>query len=256
MAKPAAFVLTCLAALFGAVASAGPAAAACQSVTFRGAPIVYCVFKPSTDDIRLYLDDAEGAPLGHFGALRTHAAAAGEKIVFAMNAGMYHRDRSPVGHYMEAGAARKKVNTNPGPGNFHMLPNGVVWIAEAPDGTRSGHVATSEAYLADARHVRDASQSGPMLVIDGALHPRFLPDSDSKKRRNGVGVRDDGALVFAISDAPINFYDFAVFFRDEMKTANALYLDGTISRLHAEELGRSDPGLAMGPIIAVTAPRD
>ena len=93
-----------------------------------------------------------------------------------------------------------------------------------------------------------------MLVIGGEIHPRFLPDSDSLKRRNGVGVTETGEAVFVLSDSAVRFYDFATFFRDEMKTPNALYLDGTISRLYAPELDRNDPGAAMGPIVGVVAP--
>lgn len=93
-----------------------------------------------------------------------------------------------------------------------------------------------------------------MLVIDGDIHPRFLPESDSLKRRNGVGVTEDGDVIFVLADSPVRFYDFATYFRDELKTPNALYLDGTISRLYAPELERNDPGVAMGPIVGVVAP--
>ena len=99
-------------------------------------------------------------------------------------------------------------------------------------------------------------QSGPMLAIDGALHPRFLPDSDSYKIRNGVGVSADGTeAVFALSEAPVNFHTFARFFRDEMGLPNALYFDGTISRLFAPDLGRDDMGVAMGPMVGLVVPK-
>ena len=90
-----------------------------------------------------------------------------------------------------------------------------------------------------------------MLVINNELHSRFIQDSDSLKRRNGVGIRADGTVVFAISEGAVNFYNFATLFRDKLKTPQALYLDGTISRLFAPSLGRHDYGAAMGPIIGV-----
>ena len=93
-----------------------------------------------------------------------------------------------------------------------------------------------------------------MLVIKGEIHPKFLVDATSRKRRNGVGVRGDGSVVFALSDAPVTLHEFATYFRDELNCPNALYLDGTISRIFAPELDRNDPGLAMGPIVAVVAP--
>ena len=95
-----------------------------------------------------------------------------------------------------------------------------------------------------------------MLVIDGALHPRFLPDSDSRFIRNGVGVSIDGTVFAVISDKPVNFHRFARFFRDALKTPNALFLDGKVSRLFVPEIGRRDIGFPFGPILAVTRPAD
>jgi uncharacterized protein YigE (DUF2233 family) len=95
-----------------------------------------------------------------------------------------------------------------------------------------------------------------MLVIDGALHPRFLPDSTSRYVRNGVGVSADGATIyFVISDEPVTFHEFARLFRDGLGTPDALYFDGNISRLYAPEIGRNDIGFPMGPIVAVLTPK-
>ena len=88
-----------------------------------------------------------------------------------------------------------------------------------------------------------------MLVINGALHPRFMADSPSKKRRNGVGVDASGVTHFAISNGPVRFHDFATLFRDVLDVPNALFLDGTVSRLYAPELKRNDTGYRLGPII-------
>ena len=116
--------------------------------------------------------------------------------------------------------------------------------------------ATPVYQKADPDTVRFATQSGPMLVIDGELHPKFMKDSRSIKRRNGVGISPDGSRIFfAISEEPVNFHSFARLFKDHLKTPNALYLDGTISRLHDPENKRSDPGLSMRPIVGVVQPR-
>ena len=133
-----------------------------------------------------------------------------------------------------------------------MLPNGVFCIAEDRFA-----ILESRAYAADPPGCRYATQSGPMLVIDGALHPRFLPDSDSLNLRNGVGVSADGQrAVFVISDEPVTFHRFARFFRDALGLPQALFLDGSISRLYAPELGRSDWGMPMGPVVGLVAPMD
>ena len=233
----------------GAVETAGPVRG-CAETVHHGHEYIVCRADPARDDIRLFLNDAAGEPYGHFNFVKDALAEQSERLVFAMNAGMYHEDRSPVGLYVEAGAEQAPLNTHDGPGNFHLKPNGVFYVmADA----RAG-VLEADAFKATSPDVFFASQSGPMLVIDGAIHPRFLPESDSLKRRNGVGVTEAGDVIFVLSDAPVRFYDFAVFFRDALKTPNALYLDGTISRLYAPDLGRNDPGLAMGPIIGVVAP--
>jgi uncharacterized protein YigE (DUF2233 family) len=55
----------------------------------------------------------------------------------------------------------------------------------------------------------------------------------------------------------VNFHGFARLFRDGLGTPNALYLDGVVSRLYAPEIQRDEPGLDLGPIVAVvSAPED
>jgi len=227
------------------------AAAGCSKAVYKGADYVVCRFDAAAD-IRLFLNNAEAKPYSHFNWVNDALGEEGEKLRFAMNAGMYHEDRAPVGLYAEAGEEIAPANTNAGMGNFHLKPNGVFWIWQE-DGHRGAGVATTQSYIDSVAKdaVRYATQSGPMLVIDGELHPRFLPQLQSRKRRNGAGVTAEGEVIFALADSPVNFYDFASYFRDVLKTPNALYLDGTISRLYAPELGRNDPGAAMGPIVGV-----
>lgn len=234
--------------VLASTAAEGP----CEERAFEGADFVVCRFS-AEDDIRLFLNDAGGNRYGHFNFLNEALGESGEALHFAMNAGMYHKDRSPVGFYREKGVDIAPINNNDGPGNFHLKPNGVFFVTENGD----AFVESTDLYLRVKRAPPPyATQSGPMLVIDGALHPRFLPDSESKKRRNGVGVDDEGDVFFVLTDTPVRFYDFARFFRDELKTPNALYLDGVISRIYAPNLGRNDPGLAMGPIVGIVTKND
>lgn len=242
------------------LASCARAEPVCRKETFEAARYAVCEVAQGAD-IRLFLNDSAGAPFGEFDALKTAVEGKGEALLFAMNAGMYRQDRSPVGLYVENGAEARKLSTKDGPGNFHLKPNGVFVI----DGDGAAHVMDTENYQnrfpsgrSDdaAARPRYATQSGPMLVIDGVLHPKFSPDSESKKYRNGVGVHDgktaaEGRVIFVISDTPVTFEAFARFFRDELKAENALYLDGTISRLYAPELKRNDDGARMGPIVGV-----
>ena len=232
---------------FAALFASGIANAACRDVVKDDQRYAVCAFDPASDDIRLFLNGADGAPFGDFNSLEAALGAEDEKLLFAMNAGMYRKDRSPAGLYIEEGEQARKLSTREGPGNFHLKPNGVFWIGE----DRDAHVTETQSYKETAPDARFATQSGPMLVIDGEIHPKFLKESTSRKRRNGVGVKKDGAVVFVLADAPVTLFDFASFFRDDLECPNALYLDGSISRLYAPGLDRNDGGLPMGPMVGV-----
>jgi len=233
-----------LAGLF--VILAGPAyAVTCEDVAFRNNSYTICTVDAETEDLRLFHSDAEGSVIGSFTNLDT--THPDRSLAFAMNAGMYHQDRAPVGLYQENGVETSHIATSDGPGNFGLLPNGVLCLTDT-----SATVIESLNYVATDPTCRDANQSGPMLVIDGDLHPRFLADGTSEYIRNGVGTSADGkTAIFAISNNAVNFYSFGTFFRDYLETPNALYFDGKVSRLHAPQLNRSDFGFQLGPMIGV-----
>lgn len=227
-------------------------AATCRSDTFDGARFTWCRIDMTREDLRLWLTDDEGDPLGTFTRLEQALAAEGRRVGIAMNAGMYHQDRAPVGLYIENGREISPIVTSAGPGNFGLLPNGVFCIG---DGT--AQVIESRAFARNPPACRFATQSGPMLLLAGKLHPRFLPDSTSLYVRNGVGIRDGGReAILALSEQPVSFHHFARFFRDVARTPNALYLDGNISRLYAPALDRHDTGVPMGPILGTAVPAD
>lgn len=236
-------------AVFGVLASAA-GAVECRDISYDDARYTLCEVDATTEDLRLFLANGDGFPLGQFSAVDQALSAAGDRLSFAMNAGMYHTDRSPVGYYVEDGDEHMRVVPNAGPGNFGMLPNGIFCITPG-----SAHVLETLSFVETGKDCSYATQSGPMLVIDGTLHPRFLPDSTSRYLRNGVGTSADGArVVFAISRQPVTFYQFGSLFRDGLELPNALYFDGNISRLYAPSIGRDDPGFPMGPIVGVVVP--
>ena len=224
-----------------AACRADAAAPVCQPITFEAIEHIVCSV-PRDASIELHLTGPDGMPLGQFDVLEKRV---GRPLIMGMNAGMYHEDRSPVGLYVENGEAVSSLVTRPGPGNFGLVPNGVFWS----DGAQ---VHVTETLRFDALDITPefATQSGPMLVIEGALHPRFRPDSNSRKRRNGVGIAGD-RVVFAISDAPVTFHHFGRLFRDELGADNALFLDGSISRIYAAELSRSERGSDLGPMVVI-----
>lgn len=238
-----------LALLIALVALATTAQAVdCRDLTHEGNRYTICEVDTTREDLRLFLRDDKGMPLGQFSAIEARLPE-GQTLAFAMNAGMYHADRSPVGLYVEGGTTEGRLLTGASQGNFGLLPNGVFCIRD-----NRADVFETLSFEKAAPECAYASQSGPMLVIDGKLHPRFLPDSTSRFLRNGVGTTEDGTrAVFAISNNSVTFHEFGRLFRDVLELPNALYFDGKVSRLHAPMLDRSDSGFWLGPIVGVVA---
>lgn len=205
-----------------------------------------CTFDPAKETIRLY-GAATLAPGGAtYDRLNTHLLRNRQHMSFAMNGGMYHSDYGPVGLLVEHGRETGTLNREDAFGNFFMKPNGVFWVGDG----RAG-VMETEAYAKAGLAPREATQSGPMLVIEGEIHPKFLADGTSLQIRNGVGILPDGRVAFAISNDPVRFHDFATLFRDRLQCRNALFLDGSVSSLYSPEIRRHDRGAVMGTIIAV-----
>lgn len=197
------------------------------------------------ENIELFLRDESGTPFNRLERLASWLKARGKELRFAMNAGMYHSDFSPVGLLVMDGRQEAPLNLGRGFGNFYMRPNGVFLVS------RSGpRIVESSEYPGVSQGVRLATQSGPLLVLRGAINPAFNPSSQSRRIRNAVGVAGQQA-VFVISEQPVTFYELAIFFRDELRCPDALYLDGTVSSLHSTELQRSDFKVDLGPIIGV-----
>ncbi len=237
--------LTMLAACGNETGRAG----ACVEHIFEGDEFTTCTYDPASQEFRLvWLSPSGVAPYRSFRSLSAdyHAST----VAFAMNAGMYDATSAPIGLYIEKGRELRPVSTTDGPGNFHLKPNGVFWI----DATGAPHVTATDAYIALKPAPAWATQSGPMLVIDGTLHPAFDADGASRNIRNGVGVDEGGKAWFVISEQPISFGKFARFFRDSLHASDALYLDGAVSSLWDPQAGRKDTSHPLGPIVLVCAP--
>lgn len=232
-----------------AVPSPKPSAAfasACTPFYFEEVLFTDCVADPAKDGIATALAPAGGAPYRSFSAFEKAKGA--NRIAFAVNAGMFDKDGMPVGYFVEQGARLKELNRADGQGNFHMKPNGVFY------GTGSEwHVLASDAFFSTVT-VRPefGTQSGPMLVIDGKLHPAIENEGPSRAIRNGVGVDSAGKAHFVISETPVSLGKLARFYRDELKVPNALYLDGNVSALWDPAKDRVDGGAPIGPLIVVT----
>ncbi len=247
-------------ALVGLALTAGPSRAAdaaptsrppspsdsCAAQTFEGARFTVCRYARGAQTLRLALDGPHG-PLGGFGALARRLGPDADRLAFAMNAGMYEADQSPAGLLILDGNTAHPADTGTGDGNFYLTPNGVF----AVDADGAPRVEETHAFLAHPGAVRWATQSGPLLVEHGALHPRLAPDGASKNIRNGVGVPGPDEALFVISDDPVSLGRFARFFRDVLKCPDALHFDGHVSALWAPGLKRRDPAKGLGPLVVV-----
>ena len=220
---------------------------ACEPRTFEGSAFTVCAFDASKHELRLGWRGPDGQPLRSFAALESSLGARGGEVRFAINAGMYDEAGAPIGLFVEDGRQRKSLNLRKGGGNFHLLPNGVFAV------DAKGHVSVTPSKQFSTRKPlpRWATQSGPMLVIDGKLHPKFDANGMSQLVRNGVGVRDPRTAFFVISEEGVSFGRFARLFRDELGCKDALYLDGSVSSLWDPGAGRQDGYSELGPMVVV-----
>jgi uncharacterized protein YigE (DUF2233 family) len=206
---------------------------------------VYHIVNPDHGGLRFYWRGDDGNPLHSFSNLRDQATNDGTKLRFAMNGGMYLKDHSPQGLYVEKGKTLRPLNTKKSDyGNFYMAPNGVFCITTDYEAV----VCSSEDFTL-YHNINYATQSGPLLVIDSTIHPKFTLGSKNVHIRNGVGILPNGNVIFAISKEQVNFYDFASFFLDR-GCKNALYLDGFVSRLYLPEKGIKQMEGKFGVLIA------
>ena len=219
---------------------------ACEVVTFEKVALTHCVADPKLHRIATALAPKGGAPYRTMKALSE--GIDGENVAFAVNAGMFDGEGKPIGYYVERGNRLKELNRADGPGNFHMKPNGVFYGSGS-----AWSVKTSDNFFSTVgTRPEFGTQSGPMLVVDGKLHPEITENGPSKAIRNGVGVDKDGRAHFVISNSPLSFGQLARYFRDELKTPNALFLDGNISALWNPVSGRLDAGVKIGPMLVVS----
>lgn len=216
----------------------------CAEQDFRGASYTVCRVDLRAAKLEVFNLNSAGQPYASFTALADGLKAEGRELLFAMNAGMFGEDLKPIGLYVEDGVQAHKLNRRDGYGNFHLKPNGVFYV----DGDRLG-VMNSDDFAKSGLKPAFATQSGPMLVINGEIHPKFSETGASAKIRNGVGEIDDHTAVFVLSEDAVNFHSFARFFREGLGVRNALFFDGTVSSVYSPELNRTQNFVPLGPMV-------
>jgi uncharacterized protein YigE (DUF2233 family) len=231
------------------VAMGSARAVECKHETVGVVTFTTCRLDLRREALRLYWRDDAGKAYGTLPNLRDALAKQGKTLTFAMNAGMYQEDLSPLGLFVMDHRELARLNRRKGLGNFYQPPNGVFLVEDA-----RARVVTTDEYADSQPHPLLATQSGPILVYRGVIteSPVMSSHSTSMRIRNGVCAPSPTAAVFVISDSPVTFYDFAKFFLDQVGCSEALYLDGSISSLYAPSIGRNDYWRDLGPMFGVT----
>ncbi len=198
-----------------------------------GRYFLFRVDKAAWSRLELAWTGTGGKPLLDFNGLRQHLAAQNKKIAFATNAGIYERGPKPCGLTICAGRELVPLNLKDGEGNFFLKPNGVFYL---DDQTGPGVMEAAE-FARSGLKPRIATQSGPLMLRKGVIHPAFQVNSPNKRLRNAVGVRaQDGQIIFVMSDREdsvkgrVTFHQFSRFFL-HLGCQDALFLDGDISTM-------------------------
>ncbi|MBK8621393.1 MAG: phosphodiester glycosidase family protein [Saprospiraceae bacterium] len=209
----------------------------------------YEVISSNFGKIHFYLNDSAGKNIFSLSNLSSMLKSEHKLLVFATNAGMYTSEHQPQGLYVENRKIRTTLDTRTGLyGNFYIQPNGVFYLDTCEE---AGILSTSNIEQELLNSFKYATQSGPMVVVDGKINPNFKEGSENTNIRSGVGINEKGNIVFVISNEKVNFYDFSSFFKYNLKCKNALYLDGAISEAFIPELGRRQNGGMFGPMIGI-----
>ncbi|BAP33397.1 putative periplasmic protein [Chryseobacterium sp. StRB126] len=202
---------------------------------------------PQKQTVKLYWKNNKNEILKSINNLKNETESGNEKLVFAMNGGMFEPDNAPKGLYIENFKTLKSIDTLQGSGNFYLQPNGIFYITK----NHQPGITETKKFRQDA-DIQYATQSGPMLLIDGKINPIFQKDSKNLNIRNGVGILENGEVIFAMSKKEINFYSLAQLFK-EMGCKNALYLDGYVSRAYLPEKNWIQTDGDFGVMVGVTA---
>ncbi len=207
---------------------------------------IFYVVNPTKQNLQFYWKNDSNDNFGSLGNLNIWLSKKNKKVLFAMNAGMYKQDHSPQGLYIENSKPLSALDTSSGNGNFYLKPNGIFYITK----NNAAVICNTTNFIHDGT-IKFATQSGPMLMVDGQIHAAFIKGSTNLQIRNGVGILPNNEVLFAMSKKEINLYDFANFFK-KLGCKNALYLDGFVSRTYLPEKNWIQTDGHFAVMIAVT----
>ena len=222
------------------------------STTYKN--VRYGIYQADPAQVSLHWKTADGSAYANLATLKRRLEQNGAHVAFLMNAGIYSQDDTPAGLWIERGQTLVPLNRKNGKGNFHIQPNGVFYIERG-----KARIQTSAAYRIGGHHPDWAVQSGPMLLLDGKINPRFVKDLSSPHKRNAVCTTADNRLYFILtedydlgSEWP-SFHRFAEALQ-HLGCHDALYLDGTLSGWYIPGIAGTFHWKHYVGIIAVTTP--
>jgi len=198
---------------------------------------------PSSEvkNIQMFYKDQSGNRFWNIWNVKQLVEKQGKQLVFAMNGGMYTPMYKPVGLFIDQGKEIQPINLKNGDNNFCWKPNGVFAI----DNNGKAQVVVSEKF--NSSNIKYATQSGPMVLINGKMHDGF-DKSTSMYIRNAVGVKSNGDVFFCISLKAVTFQQLAEFMLKN-NCVNALYFDGSVSEMYCPQNNQWDCGSSFGVIV-------
>ncbi len=225
-------------------------AAELNRYVFQDTGYSVCKIDLDKDAVRMYWKDDRGQEFRRLNQLKLWLRQRGEELVCATNAGIYDTDLRPRGLYIEDGLVKRQLNERKNAyGNFYIQPNGALLLSER----RATIIDTDQL----SRHrdtllagVSFATQSGPILIYHGQINPLFMPDSENRVIRNAACTGPGNTLSLVVSRDVVSFYMFARFLREKLACNDALYLDGSVSRMYPGDVFEVGPDF--GAMIGVT----
>jgi uncharacterized protein YigE (DUF2233 family) len=240
-----------------------------RQVRFENASFLVVDVDLQRAKLELHWRNPAGNPFLNFQALEDYLTANGQRLLAVMNAGIFDTASKPLGLHIERGQILRRLNSRRnGYGNFYLQPNGVFYLEKTVSGTRA-RLQSTLAFERDHPTIRElgrntqileATQSGPMLVIDGKLNAAFKANSGNRLIRNAIGVQSSNSgassrVVLVLTETPVNFHTLARFMRDQLECPNALYLDGNISNLYVPGSSKNSSSISdFGGMITVLEP--
>src|SRR5215210_5218525 len=142
-------------------------------VTLKQATYVIIRVDLNAARIKLLWRNPAGVPYGSLGEAYRQV---GGDLLALTNAGIYSANQAPEGLHIEGDLTLSPLNLDNGDGNFYWKPNGVFYVTDDAAGIVEPEKFNS---LSERGSIQEATQSGPLLVINGEVNPDLKPDSRS-----------------------------------------------------------------------------